>query len=117
MGHKSDLSAAVDGIQSRYYVQGSYRSNQNIELTVNGQTHKLPMSNDQASKSLGPVVAAARDSAFGKGKKTVMDNTVRVAKELLPEEFSINFDPAPLLDKVGESAAPPCALSCCLARE
>lgn len=52
------------------------------------------------------MVAAARDSAFGKGKKTVMDKTVRVAKELLPEEFSINFDPAPLLEKVGASAAP-----------
>jgi hypothetical protein len=106
MGHKSDLSAAVDGIQSRYCVQGSYRPSQDIELTVNGQTHKLPMSMDQASKSLAPMVAAARDSAFGKGKKTVMDKTVRVAKELLPEEFSINFDPAPLLEKVGASAAP-----------
>lgn len=106
MGHKSDLSAAVDGIQSRYCVQGSYRPSQDIEIRVNGQTHKLPMSMDQASKSLAPMVAAARDSAFGKGKKTVMDKTVRVAKELLPEEFSINFDPAPLLEKVGASAAP-----------
>ena len=63
-----------------------------------------------------PIAAADPVLCNGKGKKTVMDKTVRVAKELLPEEFSINFDPAPLLEKVGASAAPPCVLSCCLAR-
>jgi hypothetical protein len=50
------------------------------------------------------LLTAAKQSAFGHKKKTVVDTSVRVAQELSAAEFSVDFDPAAagILEQVGQ---------------
>ena len=52
-------------------------------------TMRFPIAAEQANAQLAPLLAAARPSPFGKGTQTVVDETVRVAKELKPDEFEL----------------------------
>jgi hypothetical protein len=61
----------------------------------------FPMAKGEAAAQLAPLLAAARASAFGKGGATVVDPTVRVARELKPEEFTLaGVDLTSILEQV-----------------
>ena len=88
--HTALLNAAIDGIESKFYVSGS--ASRGIKLTMGETACAFPMSTQDAKDKLAPLVAAARPSPFGRGNETVLDPSVRVAKELLPTEFDMDFD-------------------------
>lgn len=89
--HQSELTKAIDAIESRFYLDGTaYRG---IKLTVGQNACDFPMSKADAAAKLPGLFSAARESAFGKGSETVLDPSVRIAQELKANEFSIDFDP------------------------
>lgn len=100
---KASLDAAVDAIASTYHVKGAETAQ--VLLHHQGVQYKLPMSPEQAAQEMQPLLDAARDSGFGKGmgkgSTTEKDPSVRVAKELSAEEFSVSgVDLGPVLEKV-----------------
>ena len=66
-------------------------------------TLSFPMSKADSEQQLPALLSAAQTSAFGHGGETVVDPSVRVAKELKPSQFELDFDPAStdILEKVG----------------
>lgn len=95
------LSAAVDAIDSRFHAHGVV--NRGLTLQLGGAAAMqpggggapaitFPLSAAAAAASLPPLLAAARASPFGRGTETVLDPSVRVAKErlLAAGEFSVS---------------------------
>lgn len=89
--HEGELTRAIDAIESRFYLGGVAK--RGIKLTVGNAECKFPMNKADAAAKLPGVFTAARQSAFGHGSETVLDPSVRVAKELTASEFQVNFDP------------------------
>lgn len=100
------LTTAMDAIESKFYKIGSLR--RGLTLTVGEATSAFPMTLLDASSKLQGLVSAARPSAFGKGQQTVLDPSVRVAKELTAAEFTVDLDPQAegLLEQVRMSLVP-----------
>lgn len=110
------LSRAVDAVESRFHVEGQIPCRPELVLrTAPDAPISFPLSRDQASTSLAQLVAATSPSAFGHGNQTIVDPSVRVARELLPINFSVNWCPGPeLLEKVRIRL---CRRRCCDATE
>jgi hypothetical protein len=62
-------------------------------MTECGATIPFPMSSEHADQTLLPLLAAAKVSGFGHGGETKVDTAVRVASELTPDQFTVDFDP------------------------
>lgn len=103
--HVAALDHALGAIETRYFISGSTHTP--VKLKWGGKTANFPMSLADAQQQLGGLLAAAKQSAFGHKKKTVIDNSVRVAQELTAAEFSTDFDPAAagVLEQVGPPGA------------
>jgi hypothetical protein len=99
--HIEALDHALGAIETRYYISGSINSP--VNLSYAGKTVKFPMSLGDAQQQLGGLLTAAKQSAFGHKKKTVIDTSVRVAQELPAAEISVDWDPAAagILEEVG----------------
>eukprot|EP00775_Hariotina_reticulata_P000546 gene546-819_t len=91
--HVDEQTRAVDSIESRFYAKGRVK-NRPITLQVDGSSITFPMSLADASQKLQTLHAKARPSPFGRANLTVVDPSVRVAKELAADEFTVDFDPA-----------------------
>jgi hypothetical protein len=62
--HLSDLTQALDTIESRFYVSGTHKAL--ISLIVGSSTATFPMSLADAEQQLAELRQQARPSAFGR---------------------------------------------------
>jgi hypothetical protein len=90
--HVANLTSALDAIESRFHINGAIKD-RSISLTMGENVMTFPMSLEDAQSKLAALLTAAKPSPFGRGQETVIDPSVRVAKELLPETFTVDFDP------------------------
>ncbi|KAK3285140.1 hypothetical protein CYMTET_7239 [Cymbomonas tetramitiformis] len=104
----SELNTAIDSIESRYQTSGTVNQKVTLALNTPAAAISFPMSNTQAKDALAGLLAAAVPSAFGHGNQTVFDSSVRVAKELKPEHFTVDFNPeaAGILEQVRMALVP-----------
>ena len=72
------LSNAIDGIESRYEVHGSFALD-GLTLTCGDASVTLPQTRGAQDAALAPLLAAAEASPFGHGGETKLDDKVRVA--------------------------------------
>ena len=77
---EASLNSAVDSIQSGVWVSGTIKQSTTLTHSDNA-TAPIPMPAGQVTAMLSLLVAAAKSSAFERCSKTVIDLSVRVAKE------------------------------------
>ena len=96
------LDAAIDYIESKFAITGSTvlsrERGKGAMLRLRGdESVSFPLSSVQAATALAPLLKAATASAFGHGATTVVDPSVRKARELPPDAFDLDFDTRVLL--------------------
>ena len=94
--HLKAISEAVDEIESKYFHSDKiHLGDEKLVITVlkTGSTVCLPLSKKLCAEgALAPLLEVAEQSPFGKGKKTVVDQEVRSALQLKPDQFSLNME-------------------------
>lgn len=118
--HISDLENALGSIDVRFYTSGTVKRPLNLTwgkskatfpmslagavVQLHGKRQPGPLRQQQFTGDLIPsksasfpllltgLLAASTQSAFGHNKKTVIDPSVRVAKELTASQISVDFD-------------------------
>ncbi len=107
------LGRAIDGIESKYMTQGQWTMPSSLKLTLAADNTPItfPMQRGAQPAEMARLHKAADPSPFGKGKETVVDESVRKAHELKPDAFSLSggFDvtvPAEVLEKVRAELVP-----------
>ena len=69
------LSNAIDGIESRYAVHGSFALD-GLKLTCGDASVTLPQTRGAQDAALAPLLAVAEASPFGHGGETKIDEKV-----------------------------------------
>ena len=112
--HIEAISEASAKIESTFYASGFHEPAAPLEinLTSSGKRLQFPMSAAVfASTALQELETASSPSPFGAGAKTVLDPSVRQARQLLPSDFTVNFDPVSsgILERVRQALVPDAA--------
>ena len=80
------LSNAIDGIESRYEVHGSFALD-GLTLTCGDASVTLPQTRGAQDAALAPLLAVAEASPFGHGGETKIDDKVRVARHITADRL------------------------------
>ena len=80
------LSNAIDGIESRYAVHGSFALD-GLKLTCGDASVTLPQTRGAQDAALAPLLAVAEASPFGHGGETKIDEKVRVARHITADRL------------------------------